>query len=73
MKEVIILAALTLSLGCGKKEPAQPSASNTEATKQESTKAKTTAGVKLWKFETGGPVSSSPAIWTGWHPLRRVR
>ena len=35
MRATIILAALTLSLGCGKKEPVQPSASNTEATKPE--------------------------------------
>ena len=83
MRATIILAALTLSLGCGKKEPVQPSASNAEATKPEKergkeatqpttpnpkvtkpepTKAKATAGVKLWEFETGGFVVSSPAI-----------
>ena len=31
MKEAIILAALTLSLGCCKKEPIQSAASDTEA------------------------------------------
>ena len=76
MRATIILAALTLSLGCGKKEPVQPSASNTEATKPEKetgkeatqptkpepTKAKATAGAKLWEFETGDQVDSSPAI-----------
>ena len=35
MRATIILAALTLSLGCGKKEPVQSAASNTEATKPE--------------------------------------
>ena len=70
-------------MGCGKKEPVQPSASNPEATKPEKetgkqatqpttpkpeatkpepTKAKATAGVKLWEFVTGGRVFSSPAI-----------
>ncbi len=49
----IALLALCLCLeGCGKKEPVQPSA----------TKAKATVGVKLWKFETGHSVRSSPAI-----------
>ncbi|SVE62318.1 uncharacterized protein METZ01_LOCUS515172, partial [marine metagenome] len=59
----IALLALCLCLGgCGKKEPVQPSASNPEATKPEPTKAKAVAGVKLWEFETGGSVYSSPAI-----------
>ena len=62
MRTTIIIAALTLALGCGKKEPVQPSASNPEATKPEPTKAKATAGVKLWEFKTGGVVHSSPAI-----------
>jgi len=51
----IALLALCLCLGgCGKKEPVQPSASNP--------KAKATAGGKLWEFETGSVVTSSPAI-----------
>ena len=80
----IALLALCLCLaGCGKKEPVQPSASNTEetkpeketgkeatqpttpkteATKPEPTKAKATAGIKLWEFETGNWVTSYPAI-----------
>ena len=69
MKEAIILAALTLSLGCGKKEPVQSAASDIEATKPAPTNAKPTPKVDptkherfLWKFETGGPIDSSPAI-----------
>ena len=59
----IALLALCLCLGgCGKEEPVQPSASNTEATKPEPTKAKAVAGVKLWEFKTGDAVNSSPAI-----------
>ena len=49
----ITLLALCLCLGgCGEKEPVQPSA----------TKAKATAGIKLWEFKTGYRVHSSPAI-----------
>lgn len=44
------------------KEATQTTTPNPEATKPEPTKAKTTAGVKLWEFETGFSVSSSPAI-----------
>ena len=72
----IFIAALVLALGCGKKEPVQPSASNPEATKPEKetgkeatqptkpepTTAKATAGGKLWEFEAGSEVHSSPAI-----------
>lgn len=56
---MMVLVAL---VGRGKKEPAQPSASKPEPTKPEPTKDKTTAGTKLWEFETGGDVGSSPAI-----------
>ena len=49
----IALLAFCLCLGgCGKKEPVQPSASNTEAKKPVTV---------LWEFETGGVVYS-PAI-----------
>ena len=41
----IFIAVLVLALGCGKKEPVQPSAE-----------------LKLWEFETGYGVVSSPAI-----------
>ena len=74
----IALLALSLCLGgCGKKEPVLPSSTNPEATKPEKetgkeatqptkpepTKAKASAGVKLWEFETGGAIGlSSPAI-----------
>ncbi|MFM1557635.1 MAG: PQQ-binding-like beta-propeller repeat protein, partial [Limisphaerales bacterium] len=62
MKQILLMIAVVALVGCGKKEPVQPSASNTEATKPEPTKAEATAGGKLWGFETGGGVFSSPAI-----------
>jgi len=62
MRQILLMIGLVALLGCGKKEPVQPPASNTKATKPEPTKAKATAGVKLWEFETGGVVLSSPAI-----------
>ena len=57
MKQILLMVGLLALLGCGKKEPVQPS-----ATKPESAEAKTAAGVKLWEFETGDCVWSSPAI-----------
>jgi len=57
MKQILLMVGLLALLGCGKKEPVQPS-----ATKPEPAEAKTAAGVKLWEFETGGEVESSPAI-----------
>ena len=57
MRQILLMMVLVALVGCGKKEPAQPSAS-----KPEPTKAKTTSGVKLWEFETGDDVFSSPAI-----------
>jgi predicted small lipoprotein YifL len=83
MKQILLMIGLVALVGCGKKEPVQPTATNTEATKPEKetgkeatqpttpnteatkpepTKAKATAGVKLWEFETGETVGSSPAI-----------
>ena len=65
MKQILLMiavVALVALVGCGKKESVQPSASNPKATKPEPTKAKATAGTKLWEFETGGGVYSSPAI-----------
>ena len=57
VKQFLSMIGLVAVVGCGKKEPVQPS-----ATKPEPTKAKAVAGVKLWKFETGDHVFSSPAI-----------
>ena len=57
MRQILLMMVLVALVGCGKKEPAQPSAS-----KPEPTKDKKTAGTKLWEFETGGDVDSSPAI-----------
>jgi len=69
MKQILLMIAVVALVGCGKKEPVQPSASNTDATKPEPakakpepTKAKATAGSKLWEFETGGSVDTVPAI-----------
>ena len=62
MKHILLMIAVVALVGCGKKEPVQPTASNTEATKPEPTKAKATAGVKLWEFGTGYGVTASPAI-----------
>ena len=76
MKQILLMIVMVAVVGCGKKEPVLPSASNTEATKPEketgkkvtqptkpeSTKVKATAGVKLWEFKTGAGVASSPAI-----------
>jgi predicted small lipoprotein YifL len=61
MKQILLMIAVVALVGCGKKEPFQPSATNPEATKPEPTKAKKPVTV-LWEFETGGPVYSSPAI-----------
>ena len=55
MKLTIMGLVLCLGLGCGKND-------NSEATNPEQAKSKTTAGVKLWDFETGSSVYSSPAI-----------
>jgi WD40 repeat protein len=41
MKQILLMIAVVVLVGCGKKEP---------------------AGVKLWDFETGDEVWSSPAI-----------
>ena len=55
MKLTIIGLVLCLGLGCEKND-------NSEATNPEQAKSKTTAGVKLWEFVTGGSLNSSPAI-----------
>ena len=45
MKQILLMIAVAALVGCGKKEPVQPSAE-----------------LKLWEFETGDVVISSPAI-----------
>ena len=57
MKHLFLVMIVGVLVGCGKKESTQLSSSNTDATE-----SKTTAGDKLWEFETGDQVSSSPAI-----------
>ena len=67
MKQILLMISLVALVGCGKKDPVQPSASNTEATKPEPTKginqtSKVAIGTPIWEFETGDAVISSPAI-----------
>ena len=62
MRQILLIIVMVAVLGCGEKEPVQPSTSNPEATKPEPAKAKAIVGSKLWEFETGGWVTSFPAI-----------
>ena len=76
MKQILLMIGLVALVGCGKKEPVQPSASNTEATKPEKetgkeatqpTKPEPTVDPTkpervLWELKTGHVVRSSPAI-----------
>ena len=67
MKQILLMIAVVALVGCGKKEPVQPANSSQPSglklnPKPEPTKAKATAGVKLWEFKTGDWVRSSPAI-----------
>ena len=72
MKQILLMIAVVVLVGCEKKEPVQPSASNPEATKPEETKPETTKPEPkvdptkherfFWEFETGHWVLSSPAI-----------
>ena len=67
MKQILLMIVVAALVGCGKKEPVQPSATKPEATKPELTKginqtSKVKIGTPIWEFITGGWVSSSPAI-----------
>ena len=62
MKQILLMIGVVALVGCGKKEPGQPTMPKSEITKPEPTKTKATVGSKLWEFETIGPVYSSPAI-----------
>ena len=42
MKQILLMIAVVAVVGCGKKEPVQPSATNTEATKPEKETGKET-------------------------------
>ena len=50
MKQIVLMIGLMALVGCGKNKPVPPK------------KAKATAGVKLWEFETGDLVHSSLVI-----------
>ena len=56
----LLMIAVVALVGCGKKEHVQPSEPNPEATKPKPPPIK--PGTVLWEFETGGAVTSSPAI-----------
>ena len=62
MRQILLMIGLVALVGCGEKEPSQPTMPKSEITKSEPTKAKATAGVKLWEFITESAVFSSPVI-----------
>jgi outer membrane protein assembly factor BamB len=62
MKQTLLMIAVVALVGCGSPQATQPTTANPKAPKPEPTKAKATVGVKLWEFETGYGVYSSPAI-----------
>ena len=62
MRQILLMVGVLALLGCGKKEPGQPTMPKSETSKSKPTKAKATPGIKLWEFETGDKVTSSPAI-----------
>ena len=60
MKQILLMIGL---VGCGKKEPVQPAASNTGESSRSEPKVDPTKHKRfLWEFETGDSVYSSPAI-----------
>ena len=63
MKQILLMIAVVAVVGCGKKDA--------DPTKSEPPKAKATAGVKLWEFETGGGVYSSPIFFHSGHRTRQ--
>ena len=63
MKQMLLMIAMVALVGCGKKEPVQPAASNTGESSRSVPKVDPTKHKRfLWEFETGGDVLSSPAI-----------
>ena len=62
MKHLVLVMMVGVLVGCGKKDSVQSSGSKVVSFYNETTKAKATAGNKLWELKTGGPVQSSPAI-----------
>ena len=77
MKHLVLVMIVGVLVGCGKEDPVQPNmpnpkasqpttpnsyTANTNTTKPKPAKAKVIVGGKLWEFETGDYVSSSPAI-----------
>ena len=62
MRQIPLMIGLVALVGCGEKEPGQPTMPKSEITKSKPTKAKATPGTKLWEFKTGHDVVFSPAI-----------
>jgi len=62
MKHLALVMIVGVLVGCEKKDSVQSSGSKVVSFYNETTKAKATAGDKLWELKTGGPVQSSPAI-----------
>ena len=62
MRQILLMVGVLALLGCGKKEPGQPTMPKSETSKSKPTKAKATPGIKLWEFTTGDFVTSSTAI-----------
>tara|TARA_B100001123_G_scaffold331904_1_gene374392 strand:- start:803 stop:1132 length:330 start_codon:yes stop_codon:yes gene_type:complete len=59
MRQILLMIGLVALVGCGKKEPGQPTMPKSEITKSEPTKAKATAGIKLWEFSPGNATIST--------------
>ena len=55
MKQILLMIAMVALVGCGKKEPVQPAASNAEATKPEKETGKEATGPTTPKPETTKP------------------
>ena len=63
MKQILLMIGLVTLVGCGKKEPVEPSVTNTGEDSISKPKVDLAKHERfLWEFEAGLPVSSSPAI-----------
>jgi len=60
MKQILLMISVVALVGCGKKEPVQPSASNTEATKPEKERGKEATQPTTPKPEATKPEATKP-------------